>query len=301
MLPQSRCQFCGVELTEARWRLTGVCGSGKCQLEWAGRLQAVQRAEMEREAQRRRERAAAYCQEESARVGLEHFDTVLPVAVPANLRPIVALPEQRKRAFRDYLADLAGQAAAERASVEGPSTMSLLPDPPEQSSSTLDELLQRGCATCRGRCCNGGGEHAYLDVPTIARYMERHPNAGPREVLETYLSYLPHSAYEDSCVYHTETGCALPRELRSEVSAKFFCEDLWGFQRRFAQGPVGEVMFVAIEDLAVVRGEPLPAAVACQGPAGRSPATGVSSLRQNGQDFDGGTDSRKGPSSGEHL
>ena len=135
--------------------------------------------------------------------------------VPANLRKVVNLPERRKRAFRDYLAELIAQAAAVRASSANPPPGETALDS-SPSSPALENLLQRGCATCRGLCCLGGGNHAYLSLETILGYMYKHPKQRPRQVLDAYLSFLPNKAYENSCVYQTKIRLRVTSRNASE-------------------------------------------------------------------------------------
>lgn len=257
MLSNPACRICGTELREPRWRLVGVCGAAKCQLAWASRLQARRNAEMQLKKQARTQLAEAHRDREALRLGIGQVQTIQPVVVPANDRKIVNLPERRKRAFRNRLMELISQAAAARATFANPSpgetALDSSPSPP-----ALESLLGRGCATCRGRCCNGGGDHAYLTVDTILGYMRQHPKQRPRDVLESYLSLLPNKAYEDSCVYQTKDGCALPRAMRAKISGDFFCEELRQFQRQYYAEGEREVLFYAFEESQVVRSEPFP-------------------------------------------
>jgi hypothetical protein len=265
-----KCQICGSELHDTRWRLVGVCGGAKCQLARARLLQTSRLAEKQVGEQLRQQIAEAYRDQEAARLGIDRPEMILPAVVPANLRRIVTLPERRKRTFREFLMQLISQAATFRASQgyfeEGenfilpaeksePSPGDSVGDSSAAQPAILEKLLLRGCATCRGRCCNGGGNHAYLDVNALVHYMRRHPKQRPRHVLEAYLSRLPSKAYQNSCVYHRENGCALPREMRSDISREFFCEALWSLQRNYRQKAGVEMVFFAVEGTQVVRTE----------------------------------------------
>jgi hypothetical protein len=261
MATNSVCQICGATLDEQAERLTRVCGAPRCQLAWASRLQARRNAELQLQRQERHGLAAAYRNREASRLGIIGAEELFPVAVPANLRKTVNLPERRKGAFRDYLMGLVSQAAALRAkSVDRPlgeTAADCAPFP-----TTLAAQLGRGCAVCRGRCCNGGGDHAYLTVETILGYMRDHPKQRPREVLDAYLTRLPNRAYKDSCIYQTEHGCALPREMRGRISGDFYCEELREYQKQYYTQGAQPVVFFAFEGREIVRAEPLPALAA---------------------------------------
>jgi hypothetical protein len=232
-----------------------VCDAAKCRLAWASRLQARQKAELQLKKQKRTRMAEAHRDREALRLGLGDLQSIQPVVVPANLRKIVNLPERRKRAFRAHLNEIIAQAATQRTSSADPPPGETAADstPPEPA---LASLMGRGCATCRGRCCNGGGDHAYLSVETILGYMQHHPKQRPREVLAAYLSHLPKRAYEDSCVYQTKNGCALPREMRGKISGDFFCEELRQFRDQYYAEGERKVMFYAFEESKIVRLEP---------------------------------------------
>ena len=87
-------------------------------------------------------------------------------------------------------------------------------------------LIGSACGVCRGSCCRHGGDHAYLFPDHFRRAMRHHPGRTREELLEDYLSRLPAEAYRDSCVYHTPSGCSLPRELRSSLCNTFLCGGL---------------------------------------------------------------------------
>jgi hypothetical protein len=257
MTLQSTCQICGNPLIEPRWRLVGVCSSSKCLHAWTRRLQASRQAELLKQRQQRQRLADTYLSLEVGRLGITGPGKILAVVVPANLRRIVNLPERRKRPFRDHLMQSLSQAAALRASSANRASCDEQRVSPAASSLMLDPLLGRGCATCRGRCCNLGRDHAYQDAATLEGYMHRHPCERPRHILEDYLSRMPNRTYEESCVYHTETGCVLPREMRAPICNEFYCAELRDFQRQFPEGFSGQIIYMAIEGTRLVRAEPL--------------------------------------------
>jgi hypothetical protein len=257
VLSTMACQICGSELLEPRERLTEVCSDTKCQLAWASRLQALRKAEIQVQRQKRSQLAEAYRDREALWQGIGDVQSIQAIVVPANLRKIVKIPARRKRAFRKHLTEIISQAVELRANSTNPPPGETADDstspPPE-----LKSLLTRGCTTCRGRCCNGGGEHAYLNPDTILGYMRNHPQQRPSDVLEAYLSYLPMRAYEDSCVYQTKNGCALPRGMRAKISGDFFCEELRQFHQQYYSEGKRNVLFYAFEENRVVRSEPFP-------------------------------------------
>jgi hypothetical protein len=73
--------------------------------------------------------------------------------------------------------------------------------------------------------------------------MAKHPDQNPAQVLAAYMAYLPDESFEDSCVNHTETGCALPRDMRSSVCNGYVCESLMKLKDLFADTPVPKGVF----------------------------------------------------------
>jgi hypothetical protein len=256
MTLQLTCRICGNPLLEPRWRLVGVCGSANCLHAWTRGLQARRQAELLKQKQQRQKLADTYLNLQAGRLGITGPDKILAVVVPANPRRIVNLPERRRRAFRHRFMQSLSQAAALRASTAHCVPGAEQPVLPSTSSLVSDPLLGRGCATCRGRCCILGRDHAYQDAASLESYMDRRPEQRPRHILEDYLSRIPNRTYEESCVYQAEAGCVLPREMRSQICNEFYCVELRDLQRQFPGGPPGRIMYLAIEGTRLVRAEP---------------------------------------------
>jgi hypothetical protein len=138
--------------------------------------------------------------------------------LPAFSAPVSNLPEKRRRRLRDRVLELIGRAVSKTPTAAVPPAPASVPNAGQQ------RMLGQACALCQGRCCQNGAEHAWLQVATIRRVMASRPELRPRHVLDEYLSYLPSKSYAGSCVYHTATGCALPRSLRSDVCNNYLCD-----------------------------------------------------------------------------
>src|SRR5208337_492465 len=91
-------------------------------------------------------------------------------------------------------------------------TQPLVPASPTSVSPEVQAVLNGACALCRGFCCGSGGDHAYLTVATIRRYMAKHLEQGPEEVLAAYLGRIRNDTVAGSCIFHQSGGCGLPRE-----------------------------------------------------------------------------------------
>lgn len=190
----------------------------------------------------RRSRARAFAEAFATRAGWT--GPVLAAAVPANDRAPEPLPAARRRRFRAHLLRMLRVAGrAERARPEE----DLVPWRPDHRPSTAEEarILAAGCVACRGHCCETGGDVAWLDASDLRRRLRARPGARRHAVLDGYLSRLPDRSVPGSCVFHAEDGCALPREMRSEVCNEHLCPDLLDLRRRLGRGEPGRPVLVA--------------------------------------------------------
>ena len=161
------------------------------------------------------------------------------VSVPLNDKPLAAVTRARVRDLRMHL-------------VESLRALRTMPHPRRSASPLRPEpdgaagLVGRAaCALCRGSCCKGGGEHAYLDERTMARVRFARPDLEAGAIIGLYIARVPSTAYRDSCVFHGAEGCTLDRTLRSDVCNSYFCSGLGRFVTN-PDAPAG-VVIVASE------------------------------------------------------
>lgn len=96
------------------------------------------------------------------------------------------------------------------------------------------------CAFCAGKCCFLGVKNAFIDQETIRRYRSYQPKASPVQIIHAYLSYIPDRSYENSCIYHTQTGCCLPRNMRADICVSWRCVTLNRLRECFTEAPTYE-------------------------------------------------------------
>ena len=162
------------------------------------------------------------------------------------------LPEKRRRRFRDHLNEAIGLAVAwphiapnELSRQEYPKEID--PTPAEQAK------LDKVCGTCRGYCCTHGSDHAFLNVLTIRSFIAGHPEIRPRQVLGAYLDRLPNRSCRGSCVYHTATGCVLPRAMRATICNNFYCDGQQKLFRLLVEPQTPRLLAVCVRNNTVVR------------------------------------------------
>ena len=225
------CVVCGEEIDEYVVHSQKYCNDLKCRLKYFDRIRRQARdfrENLKRIREALNQQARELRGDAAGAAGISNPEDFTPTAVPVNKRQVRRLPKKRQRAFCEHLVQIIGEAAAERGTSTGSKndvTMKMKYDA-EMQGSELRSILGNACAVCGGSCCFNGGEHAYLRVDTILLYMHQHPELQEEQVLDEYVSRLPKKTYEGSCVYHAESGCGLPREMRSESCDSFVCNGL---------------------------------------------------------------------------
>ena len=64
--------------------------------------------------------------------------------------------------------------------------------------------------------------------------MDKHPEISTEDLLNAYLSWISAATVEDSCINQTASGCALPRELRSDICNGFYCDPVKLYQKKLS-------------------------------------------------------------------
>ena len=153
-------------------------------------------------------------------------DDSQPLMVPRSDRALVPTAPERLRRLRKHL--LESLLALRRMHDPGRNAAPLPPD----LAGFAARVAQTACTLCKGWCCKGGGEHAYVDERTMARVRQAMPGVGNWSLLRLYLQRVPQVGYAGSCVFHGEQGCTLDRSLRSDVCNSYFCGGLGAFVTR---------------------------------------------------------------------
>lgn len=139
--------------------------------------------------------------------------------VPSFINGLVPLSEERRQRFRDNIAKVIQEAWDMPADD--------LPEAPVTPRPEIQKFFGGACALCRGFCCRLGGDQAFFRAETVQRFRQSYPDMSQEQVIDVYMSHLQEQSLENSCVYHGERGCVLPREFRSSICNDFFCGGLW--------------------------------------------------------------------------
>jgi hypothetical protein len=146
------------------------------------------------------------------------------LVLPSGPRIQAKLSRRRRKRYRERLQATIAKALLPPVESEE-TTPQALAGPPEPLPAPDSALPDRLCACCGGGCCTLGGDHAYLTVPTLRRFMAQHPELNPEQVLAAYLARLPRYGQFGSCIHHTARGCSLSRDMRSDICNQYVCEE----------------------------------------------------------------------------
>jgi hypothetical protein len=100
------------------------------------------------------------------------------------------------------------------------------------------------CAACGGGCCTLGGDSAYVSARTIRRFMATMPPMQAHEVLASYMNRLSARTQAGSCINHTDKGCSLSREMRSDICNVYACDELKAVEQAGASGQAWQTILV---------------------------------------------------------
>lgn len=162
-------------------------------------------------------------------------DEPIPIVVPANRRSLMSPPLERVAKLRGNLWQLAHAVVTEADSPEASTRLLLAATAnqkseealeAEQADTTYDILVGRACSTCLGFCCFAGGEHAFLKHSDVRRAMQDHHLTDADSLVEHFLSYVPEQSVENSCLFHGEAECGMPRRMRSDMCNTTLCPSL---------------------------------------------------------------------------
>jgi len=126
-----------------------------------------------------------------------------------------------------------------------------------ESIPAMPDIIGASCGTCGGECCTAGGTHGFLHADSIMRVRTQLTDGGetvtPESLEARYASYLPARHYRGSCVFHTTTGCNLPRALRSNLCNRYVCGGLAQLTRALVSSPQTSAYVAAADSVQLRR------------------------------------------------
>jgi hypothetical protein len=257
---ERRCRICRVPLPVHRIAV-GVCDDRECNAIHAG----YRLAEMERNEKERLQRLRATGESRKLRAagaaGVEHPQDFAVVVVPHIKTPLRPPDEERIGRVRARLESLVNWAFTHEpddselprrpgwSSAGEPDSSVYQPEDIAADATAVESLLfAAGCRLCRGACCRTGADHAYLNIRQIREFIAAHPEFSAEEVVEAHLSHVPEMSIENSCIFHGERGCTLPREMRSDMCNRWICRGLKEIRETLEDGSPPLFYLVSAEE-----------------------------------------------------
>lgn len=183
---------------------------------------------------RRADKAATEAADETAwREKIQHHDVVqarpdiLKLIIPKGPEQLMVSSNERREIHTEYLIKILQEVD------ESPSTEH---EKIQKEVETFNALAVGLCTACAGGCCTKGGDVAYLTADTMRRVRTSFPDLSSEELLQRYSELIPTQSMEGSCIYHTQRGCALPRDLRSDTCNEYACEALRALPNTIGDG-----------------------------------------------------------------
>ena len=116
-----------------------------------------------------------------------------------------------------------------------------------------DGIESKVCGVCKGRCCQFGKEHAFLNDSSMRRFMRLSGLSDPLDIVYAYFGYLPGKAVMDACVYQGDRGCTLPRWMRGDMCNAYRCKGLSQIYNLIRFNRAGRVFVVVRIDKRITR------------------------------------------------
>ncbi len=247
-----RCQTCGIYTTTGSpgdWQ----CADPSCQ----SVRRKSERLEERRQAQARQLRLTRAAEELRSRMSLPTCtlprDAFVLKVVPHYAAGLQPLATNRVDEFCQRL----DQAVA--AAFDPTSTAVNEPYLDEELSELMNPqeslVFGQACRLCRGNCCREGANHAFISAATIRRFASTVPQLTPAEVQDAYRKRLPAESVTGSCLFHTQHGCSLSREMRSNMCNRFLCPALLTVRQQLETDPPDGFFVAAAHEDALVGGQ----------------------------------------------
>lgn len=152
------------------------------------------------------------------------------VPIPSGHVSLSPLENQRIERYAKHLREIIQQ-AYQQVDGQHPSTEPGNEKPENIATDGLQRISDRMCSLCKGGCCSAGSDNAYLSSDTIKRLLGADTRLSQDAILEKYLLKLPKDSIAGACINQTDSGCVLPKEMRSDICNDYYCDSLRSYQQ----------------------------------------------------------------------
>ncbi len=233
---------------------TQHCGDRECERVFANRLATERQEKKQRKNALIRESALAVRDRVAQQSANPTTVAELPVATVPHTQAKLTVPNpQRIAAFHQNLSRVIDAALDD--SDSGVDATRSSADYHDEPSPKEDPVFRNCCRLCRGFCCEAGGTTAFISPILIRQLKDQAPELGREDLLALYMSYLPERSLENSCVYHGDRGCNLPRNMRSELCNRFLCGYLLSIRNTLADAAEDKLFVAAVSEIDIIQHE----------------------------------------------
>lgn len=184
----------------------------------------------------------------------QHPDRPSPphlMPLPKGINTLMPVDPERRTRFMQHLEQALAEATACANVTELPQDQHYVAhercvkqDALLASLPRLQSLSDQLCTLCQGGCCSEGADHAYLSAVSLRRQLDADPALTAATLAQLYRDHIPAAAMDKACLFQTEHGCNLPRELRSDVCNHFYCTPLQALQQQWQQEPPQQLLVI---------------------------------------------------------
>lgn len=246
---EKACPSCGAALKSHRERTEGVCQRPQCMGPHLAKKKAEEQRKVRIARERAREQAKAYLEQVQPQ-GFEVLSNHLLLVVPSADREVETVSEERREALKQHLQQIF-QIAAEKYQDEEQRERHRknYAEYVTKTRETLGgQIVDNGCATCRGYCCKAGEDHGLLDADFILSRMILEPELSPEELMQQYVDHVPETSMAGSCIFHSPTGCTMDRSIRAPICNRFLCDSFTDDRELLEQDPNHPSLAIAMKD-----------------------------------------------------
>ncbi len=224
------CPVCFAEISRHQLDIAGCCGELSCRAIIIQQRNTVESKRLNEEWNGKSDRIR------------DAVGTDVVANVPHNSSGMIDVAGTRPQELAQHLDTILDQAFSDE-------TIAPDMDRSAMSRTVQDPVTNAACSACQGWCCRAGRwTNAYLTPETIARLRRDFPDMTRAEIKAHYLSKVPERSIEESCIFHTNKGCALERPFRASICNTYECWQLKRTKTVAQENPGAQMTIGAFKD-----------------------------------------------------
>ena len=152
------------------------------------------------------------------------------VPIPYGISAMRPMTRQRVKNYTQHLREIIQHGFLKPKHIDTDSSQDTCQSQKLIVNTQLQSISDSLCTLCKGGCCASGADSAYLSADTIRRLIDIEPLSTEHSILDAYLDKLPTASIDGACINQTASGCALPRDMRSDTCNDYYCDPLSNYR-----------------------------------------------------------------------